>query len=65
VGLVTKYQSCLNFAVLSLWGALSDERSGLSLVTPKRKNKRKNGFNVSVCVGCVVSLGRDHVLSNG
>jgi hypothetical protein len=33
VGLTTRYKFCLNFAVLSLWGALSDERSGLSLVS--------------------------------
>jgi hypothetical protein len=37
LGLVTKYyflsEGCfLKFAVLPLWGALSDERSGLSIV---------------------------------
>jgi hypothetical protein len=37
LGLVTRYYflsegCCLKIAVLSLWGALSDDRSGLSLV---------------------------------
>jgi hypothetical protein len=33
VGLANRYEFCLKVAVLSLWGALSDERSGLSLVS--------------------------------
>jgi hypothetical protein len=33
LGLMTRYYFCLKFAVLSLWGAPSDERSGLSPVS--------------------------------
>jgi hypothetical protein len=37
VGLMTRYLFLLKVAVLSIWGALSDERSGLSFVSHSRQ----------------------------
>jgi hypothetical protein len=45
LGLVTRYFYCLKVAVLSLWGALSDERSSLSFQ-----------FCVATLSGCVLIL---------